>query len=241
MGSNMGSDMRSDMRSSISIKMILAFVLLALLAYGGGYMAFYGLQRFTLYSGPERDMKYMSASELQNELNVKGDIETVIHLLKKENVSSDILGIPIGSAERYYYVMPIGYQEDQKNQQYCVIAVSDPDDVSAVKGLMKKKPVPPDPNAPRFEFRGLLLDMSTDIYREFKAYLEDALSDKDSIHDILFHANVSNNLVPYVIYVKGGNDKDFLLPIIIGGACVVIGVGLIVLLAVLTYKKKHRY
>ena len=231
----------------MSIGKVLVFVLLALLAYVGVYMMIYGAERYMLYSGTERNYNLMSGSELQPNLNVKGDIETVIYLLHTETVSSDILGFPMGSVTRYYYVLPIGYQNNSDKQQYCTIAVSDPDDVAAVERLMKNTPVPLDPDAPRFEFRGMALDMPTEVYQKFKAYLESKYTNNDigvgefNMHDIIFGANVDYNLVPYTIFVKGKNDDNFMLPIGIGGACAILGIGLFILLAVRTYRKKHKY
>ena len=225
----------------MSIKRILAFVLLIILAYVGIYMVIYGAERYMLYSGTERDFNLMSGKELQSMLNVKGSIETVTKLLHEEEITSDILGFTVGHATQYYYVMPIGYQEDIRDQQYCVIAVSNPDDVSTVKGLMKPGPVPLDQNAPRFEFRGIALDMETEVYQKFKAYLQNELRSEDNIHDIIFGAKVDDNLVPYVIYVKSKKDTNFILPISVGGACAVLGIGLFILLAIRTYKKKHMY
>lgn len=226
----------------MSIKRIIAFVLLFLLAYIGVYMVIYGVGRYTLYSGPERDLDHMSSSELQPKLNVRGSIETVTHLLYTETVVSDILGIPIGSAMQYYYVMPIGYEKDHDKQRYCLIAVSGNDNITAVEKLMKDKPVPLDANAERFEFRGMSLSMSNELYQKFKAYLEGIYSDYEfNIHDIIFGANVNDNLVPYVIYVKGKNDSEFLMPLVVGGVCAVLGIGLFILLAIRTYRKAHMY
>lgn len=225
----------------MSIKRIIAFVLLVLLAYSGVYMLIYSAEQYMLYSGPERSFDFMSGSELQPNLNVKGSIETVTELLYTESVASDILGIPTGSSTQYYYALPIGYQEEPDKQQYCVIAVSDPVDAEAVGKLIKSDPAPHDPDSPRFEFRGMAMDMPDVIYQKFKEYLQDRYHDELSIHDMLFHANVDSNLIPYVIYVKGKNDSGFLTPMIVGGACAVLGIGLFILLAVLTYKKAHKY
>lgn len=224
----------------MSIKKILAFVLLLLLAYAGVYMAIYSAERYMLYSGTERNFEMMSGSELQPNLNVKGSIETVTHLLYTETVSSNILGIPIGSTKRYYYVLPVGYQADYNKQQYCVFAVSGSDNAAAVEELMKSRPVPPDSAAPRFEFQGISMDMSDEVYQQFKAYLQDEYHD-ESIHDFLLGANVDHNLVPYIIYVKGKNDNNLLTPIIVGGVCAVLGIGLFILLAIRTYRKAHMY
>ena len=223
----------------MSIKRIIAFVLLILLAYFGVYMVIYGYERYMLYSGPERDLDFMAGSELQPKLNVKGSVETVTKLLYTENVSSNIFGIPVGSAKRYYYAMPIGYREDSSTQQYCVIAVSDPDDVAAVEKLMKNEPAPLDPNAPRFEFRGISLDTPTEVYQSFKDYLQKYYYVPEV--NFYFYPNVDDNLIPYTIFVKGKNEDSLLTPIIIGGVCAVLGVGLFVLLAIRTYKKKHMY
>ena len=222
----------------MSIKSILAFALLLLLAYTGVYIVIYGFERYELYSGAERDFNLMSASELQPKLNLKGNIETVTYMLCTEVVTSDILGIPVGSATRYYYVLPIGYEEDFKNQKYCLIAVSDTKDAEALDKLKKSVPVPLDPNAPRFEFRGMSLDMPEDIYHKFQNYLYE---EYDTDFNIYMHANVSKNLVPYIIFVKGKNDENFLLPIIVGAVCAVVGAGLFILLAIRIYRKKHMY
>ena len=225
----------------MSIKKILAFVLLILLAYAGVYMTIFGAERYMLYSGTERSFDLISASELLPNMNVKGSIETVTHLLYTETVSSNIMGVPIGNTERYYYVLPIGYQADPDKQQYCVLAVSGSDDAAAVEKLIKNKPAPPDPDAPRFEFRGISMEMPKDVYKEFKAYLQGEYRDELDIHDLLFNANVDSNLAPYVIYVKGKKDTDFFTPIIVGGVCAVLGIGLFILLAIRTYKKAHMY
>lgn len=223
----------------MSIKRIIAFVLLVILAYAGVYMVIYGTERYVLYSGTERNFNTMSAQELQPNLNIKGSIETVMKMLYSENVSSDILGIPIGSTTRYYYVMPIGYQKNIKQQQYCLIAVSDPDDVAAVEKLMKDEPVPLDPNAPQFEFRGIALNTTTGMYLMFKDYLQKYYYVPEK--DFLSYPKVDNNLIPYTIHVKGKNEGSFTLPIIIGGVCAVLGVGLFILLAIRTYRKAHMY
>ena len=213
-------------------------MLLLLLTYSGGYIAVYQTVRYMLYSGTERDFNNMSAGELQPKLNLKGNIETVTAMICSETVTSDIFGIPVGKADRYYYAMPIGYKEDPKEQQYCVIAVSNPDDISAVEKLMKEEPVPLDPNAPRFEFRGMALDMPISVYTRFQDYLYKLY---DTEFNIYTHTNVSHNLVPYIIFVKGKNDDNLLAPIIIGGAVAVISATLFILLAVRTYKKIHMY
>lgn len=225
----------------MSIKRILAFVLLLILAYVGVYMVIYGVDRYTLYSGAERNFNMMSSSELQPKLNLKGDIQTVTKMLYRDTVTSEILGIPVGKATLFYYIMPIGYQENVDKQEYCLIAVSNPDDVTVVEKLMKDDAVPLDPDAPRFEFRGMALDIPTELYQRFKKYLQDKYYDEESIHDILYGANVDGNLVPYVIYVKSKNDENMILPIAVGGASAVLGVGLFILLAISTYKKAHMY
>ena len=103
---------------------------------------------------------------------------------------------------------------------------------------MKNEPVPLDPNAPRFEFRGIALDMSMDVYGKFQDYLHKVYNTEFNIY---VNANVSHNLVPYIIFVKGKKDDNFLAPIIAGVACAVIGTGLFILLAVRTYKRNHMY
>lgn len=202
-------------------------------------MAIFGFQRYMLYSGTEREFDLMSASELQSNLNLHGSIGKVTYMLHEEKVTSNILGIPVSETTQYYYVLPIENTGNEEDLPCCLIAVSDPDDVAAVERLMEKKGSTS--NAPRFEFRGLALDMTNDMYNKFKKYLQGEYGTGLEILDFLSPADVSDKLVPYVIYVKGKYDDNYVLPMAVGGGCFLVGTGLFVLMAVKIYKKRHKY
>ena len=223
----------------MSIRKIIVFVLLALLTYVGGHTAFFGFKQYAIYSGAERDMDNMSVNELQPKLIVTGHTQTVTKKLFVEQVQNNILGVPLGfGKERCYYAMPLGYQENPENQKYCVIAATDPDDIEQIEKLMKNSPQPNDPNAPSFEFRGVITDMSDMVFQLFREYLWNIY---DTEFNIYSHKNVSNNLVQYMIILSRDTAEKYLVLIIAGSVCAVVCAVLIVIIAVRTYKKKHYY
>ena len=220
----------------MSIRKIIVFVLLALLTYIGVYTAVFGLRQYSLYSGAERNMDYMSANELQPKLIVAGHTQTVTRKLYSDEVHNEIFGIPVGnSKERCYYVMPLGYEEKSENQKDCVIAATDPNDIEEIDKLLKNDPQPNDPNTPGFEFRGVIMDMSDAIFQLFRDYLWEVY---DTDFNIYSHKNVSDNLVQYTIFLSSDTADNYIVLIIAGGVCAVVGVALFVLLAVRTYRKK---
>lgn len=222
----------------MSIKKIILFVILILTAYAGGYTAIYGFINYQLYSATERSFDNKTETELLPHMNIKGSIDAVTYKLGSEAMTRDILGFKINTDdERHYYALPVGYSENPAKQQYCVIAVYRPEDVEAVESLMRKDPLPPDPDAPRFEFRGIVMNMTTDMLFSLRGYINGYFVHTLGIYGgTLYNANI----LPYTIFVKG-DDSDLLQPVIVGGAAFLISVSLFILLAVRTYKKKHMY
>lgn len=219
----------------MSIKRILAFVLLAVLVYGGGYVAIYGTRQYFQYSGAERAYNGLPTGQYQNMLNVTGSIDgtkRVTQLIFTEPVRKEVLGIPIGKQlERKYYILLLNPSEDKAQSKYCVIAATDPDDIKQLEALKNG-------TSSEFEFRGLMSDMPFTIHQVLTKRLQEIY---DTDFNIYVHKKVEKYIVPYTIYVKHGEDDDLLLPIIAGGAAALIGAAAIVLLAVNTYQNNHRY
>ena len=215
------------------------FILLALVIVAGGFFIYFGTVDYMLYSGPTRNFNYMADGDLRSNMLIEGDIETVVQLIGTEHVSHEILGIPIGkSTMRYYYALPLTYHIDLDRQRYCVIAVNGEDNKKALDALLKNRPVDRDPNAPRFEFKALVMDMLPSTYQELTNYLHTVY---DTDFNIYNHKNVKKNIVQYTIYVQSNDEKGGVMPIIVGAAMILGGIALTVLLAVATYRKNHRY
>lgn len=221
--------------SIMSIKRILAFVLLAILIYCGGYVAVFGVQQYFLYSGAERSFNYMTPEQYQNMLNVNGSIDgtkKVIRRIYHESVRKDILGLPIGKQlERKYYLLLLNPSEDKEYSKYCVIAATEPDAVEQLDALEEG-------GSATFEFRGLMRDMSYSIHTVLTDTLQGIY---DTEYNIYNHKKVEKYIIPYTIFVKSGEDNDLMLPIIAGGAAALVGTAAIVLLAINTYRKNHMY
>lgn len=224
----------------MTIKRIIAFVLLAVLIYGGVYITVFGLGEYMRFSGVERGF-CNRPEDLSDGLNIKGSIETVTERLGSEDITRTVLGIPIGGkARRYYYALPLGYAEDKEDQKYCVIAVVDDKDVEALNGLLKGSPAPSDPNAPRFEFRGLVKNSFLDVQTSLSNYLKDVYT-RDNLNPIPKLKNVNKYIAPYTIYVKTAVDDNYPITITIGLIAALVGTGLFIILAVRTYRKAHLY
>lgn len=219
----------------MSIKRIIAFVLLAILIYGGGYVAVYGARQYFQYSGAERAYNILPPEQYQNMLNVTGSIDgtkRVTQLIFTEPVRKEVLGIPIGKQlNRKYYILLLNPSEDINHRQYCVIAATNPDDIKQLDALK-------DGSSSEFDFRGLIGDMPFTIHQVLTKRLQEIY---DTDFNIYVHKKVEKYIVPYTIYIKHGEDDNLLLPIIAGGAAVLIGAAAIVLLAVNTYRKNHSY
>lgn len=224
----------------MTIKRIIAFVLLAVLIYGGVYITVFGFGEYMRFSRVERVFRG-KPEDLAHGLNIKGSVETVTEKLGSEDITRKILGIPIGGkAKRYFYALPLGYAEDKEDQKYCVIAVVDEKDVETLDGLLKSSPAPSDPNAPRFEFRGYVINSYLDVQTALSNYLKDVYT-RDSLIPIPKLKNVNKYIAPYTIYVKTAVDDNYPMTITIGLIAALIGAGLFVILAVRTYRKAHEY
>lgn len=224
---------------NMSIKKILLFVLLLLAAYIGVYITVFGIKGYLMYWGTERDLNIMNPGELQRNLNVKGSVETTLGELGRDHITNSVFGIPVGkNTLRYYFLIPLGYEEDIKEQKYAVLAADRPEDVELLKSLDKSLPAPLDPNAPRFEFSGIVMDITPTIRTNMYNKLWEIY---DTEFNIYTHKNVNGNLIPYTIYVKSGEERGNLTAIIVGGAVTLASLTAFIILAVATYKKKHRY
>lgn len=219
----------------MSIKRILAFVLLAILVYCGGYVGVYGVRNYFQYSGAERNYNTLQPGEYQDLLNVNGSLDgtkRVTHFIFTENVRREILGIPIGKQlQRKYYILLLNPAEDKEQHRYCVIASTDPDDIKQLDALESGV-------ATDLEFRGIMHDMPLAIHDIVTERLQEIY---DTDFNIYNHKKVEKYIVPYTIYIMHGEDDGLLVPIIAGGAAALIGAAGFVLLAVNTYRKNHRY
>lgn len=220
---------------TMSIKRILAFVFLAILIYGGGYVAVYGARNYFAFSGTERDFNTLTAGEYQDKLIVSGSLDSskrVTHFIFTEPVRREILGIPIGKElKRKYYILLLNPSEDKEQSRYCVIASDDPDDTKQLDALLNR-------SASELEFSGLIQDMPLTIHDIVTKRLQ---SIYDGDFNIYNHKKVEQYIVPYAIYIRHGENDDLLVPIIAGAAAALIGAAGFALLAVNTYRKNHNF
>lgn len=222
----------------MSLKQIALIAILILVILAGGYILFFGIAEFKLYSGRERDFNSLKANEFREELLVKGDIETVTSMLGSRSIENHLFDIKVSNSSAwYFYALPLEYQENKEDQKYCVIAVNKPEDIKAVQALLKNSPVPRDQNAPRFEFRGIVTKMRIDVYQQLTQSL---WSTYDTEFNSFTHKSVKQNIVEYTIYVRTGAEGG-IKTIIIGAAIMVAGGVPLALFCAKIYRKKNMY
>lgn len=222
----------------MTVKRILLLIILILVILAGGYITYFGINGYFKYSGRERDFNSLKGGDLHDDMLVKGEIPAVTAKLGKTSIDNDVFGIPVSKASAWhYYVYPLEYDNDITKRKYCVFAVSMPKDIAAADALITDKPDAVDPNKPRFEFRGIVIDINYDVHAKLTQYLWNIYDTDFNIHA---HANVSRYIEPYTIYVRT-DGAGGIKPIIIGAAMVLAGGVLLIVLCVATYRKNHRF
>lgn len=210
---------------------IFLFIILILVVLLGGYITYFGVNGYLKYTGRERDLSLLNSGDFHDDMLVKGEISRMSAYIGKTNIENEAFGIEVSKASAwYYYAFPLVYDEDIEMRKYCVIAVSDPKDITAADALLYNGGEP-------FEFRGIVMDNTFDVHHWLTAYLWGIY---DTDWNIYSHASVSRYMVPYTIYVRSGSAGK-VTPIYIGAAIVLVGGAGLIILSVNTYRKNHRF
>lgn len=221
------------------MKRIIAFVFLGLLIYAGGFVIYYSFRDLIINTTVPADISTITPEGFYTGLMVDGSVYQVLDEIRTETVQPKLLGIPVGKAiKQHYYVLPLG-----TSQKYMLLAVSDERDLEMIEQIKTKKPKERDPEAPALEIVGVAEEIPPLDQTELKYYLMAHLDLIGIGDDVFVRPNetlVANHVVPYIIYVKHPGSADY-VPLIIGIAMCVVGIGLVVLLIVRIKREKEYY
>lgn len=194
------------------MKRIIAFVLLGLAIYAGGFALVAGIQSAMEYSNKRiHDFNKMDAGDFRKNIRVEGNISKLRKYYLSEGSPGDsidemyidaprLFGIPLGNPRRVKrYLAEVGYAEEQSEKKFCIIAFCDENIERADNAYTNGEPV---------EFSGIIKN-------------SDMINAKNNNP---FIANPDKSVIPYVIYVMDTNGLyDSLPAIIVGAALIFIG------------------
>lgn len=221
------------------MKRIIAFVFLGLLIYAGGFVIYYSFADLKMNTTVPTDISTITPEGFYTGLVVDGSVYQVLDEIRTETVQPKLLGIPVGKAvKQHYYVLPFG-----TSQKYMLLAVSDERDLEIIERIKTKNPKERDPKAPALEIFGVVGEIPPLDQTELKYYLMahlDLIGIGDDVFVRPIETLVANHVVPYTIYVKHPGSADY-VPLIIGIAMCVVGIGLAALLIIRIKREKEYY
>ncbi len=241
------------------MKRIIAFVFLGLLIYAGGFVIYYSYTDLKINVTVPTDISNIAPGGVHTGLVVGGSVYQVLDEIYTETVQPRLFGIPVGEEiEQHYYVLPLG-----TSQMYMLIAVSDKRDLEMIERIKTSDPKERDPEAPVLEIIGVAEEIPpvgklSSLNAEeipsagkpsslnqalLRYYLMSRLDLIGIGNDVFVRPNetlVSGHIVPYTIYVKHPGGADY-VPLIVGIATCVVGLGLTALLIVRIQREKEYY
>lgn len=227
------------------MRRIIFIVLFAFIAYAGCYILVYGVRLYNEEAaGAYRNFNTLPPSEYGNGVKLKGEIRTLLGELGEDTVTAKILGAPIGaSVTRRYYILPIGYEEDTRDQKYCLIAFTNDEDAAIADSLCVRAPGDTAAGS-GVEFSGRAKDMGAYWRQELRQCIieDDKLSGLGVAAPLVRSAEVyDRHIVPYTIFVHRESDDNFPLIFSVGGALAAVGLCGVVLILARVYQEKHGY
>lgn len=212
------------------MKRIIAFVLLGLVIYAGGFILVHGIENAMKYSNDiTHDFNVMKPDDFGNNILVEGSVTELREYYLSENSPGDrisemykdppkIFGIPIGKQKRVKrYFAEVGYAEKEDDKIFCIITFVE-EDIEQADNVLK--------NGGTIEFSGIIKD-------------SDMINAKNNNPLI---NNPDSNIIPYVILVMDTDELFNPLPVIIAGTVLLaVGGGGVLLLILRIKHEKEGY
>lgn len=194
------------------MKRIIAFVLLGLVLYAGGFVLVEGLQNAMEYDNDQVfNFNEMDDGDFRENIRVEGSVSE----LRKYNLSEmspgdsidemyiespRLFGIPLGKPRRVKrYLAEVGHAEEKSEKKFCIIAFCD-ENIERADNIYE--------NGGTIEFSGIIKG-------------SDMINAKNNNPII---QNPDKDVIPYVIYVMNTDELFNPLPtIIVGAALILIG------------------
>lgn len=220
------------------MKRIIAFVLLGLLVYAGGFVIYYSASELKINSSAPADLNNVHPDNFYNGLVVDGEIYQVMEKINEKTTRPRLFGAPFGKATtQHFYILPL-----TKSDKFMLIAASDENDIQALENMLVREPRQRAVNDPVLNIIGVVEEVPFLEKNNLIAYLIEhpKLIGYNEVYMHPSEAAASNHIVPYIVYIKHPTGADY-APLIIGAAMCVVGIGLAVLLGLRIKSEKEGY
>ena len=115
----------------ITMKRIIAFVLLGLLIYAGGFVIYYAAIDLKINNSVPTDLESIRPNSVHTGLVAEGNVYQVLDVVYTDKHQPKLLGIPFGEAKvRYFYALPFGASD-----KFMLISASEQEDIEALERL----------------------------------------------------------------------------------------------------------
>lgn len=211
------------------MKRIIAFVLLGLCVYAGGFVIYYSYLDLKLNTAVPTDIDNIPEGGYYSGMVVSGSIYQVIG---KEMFTESVRTNSFGrETMRHYFNLPIGAQ-----QRYMMIAATNKDDLEAIKKLCIPEPRERAEGDPSLNFIGVVGEMPPQRISSFSQHLcnypnligYDIGSGLEGI-TFINEAAAKNRIVPFIIYIQHPKGVNY-IPLIVGIVMCVGSVTAVILL-----------
>lgn len=197
------------------MKRIIAFVLLGLFIYAGGFVIYYSYLDIKINTAVPTDIKNISAGGYHSGMVVNGSIYQVIgEELFTETVRTN--SFDPGTVQ-HYFNLPIGAQ-----QRYMMIVATDKNDLETIKKLCIPEPRERAEGDPSLNFIGIVGEMPPQRVSSFSQYLCNfpnliGYETGSGLEGFTYisEAAAKNRIVPYIIYIQHPKGVNY-IPLIVG-------------------------
>ncbi|MDE7229375.1 MAG: hypothetical protein K2N56_02740 [Oscillospiraceae bacterium] len=209
------------------MKRIIAFVLLGLLIYAGAYIIYYAASEMKIKNAVPIDINNINSGNVHTWTIVEGSIYQVMKEYKTEKTQPKMFGVPYGEPiEKHYYILPLG-----TSYMYIMLEASDEQDLEIIEQMRVVSPREYVSGGITLDVRCVAERMPKKDFDEVKTvFMKDTtLLGERPLVDYISEPDVTHHIIPYVLHIRHPQGDEH-IPLAIGIAVCVVGVGLTVLL-----------
>ena len=221
------------------MKRVIAFVFLGLLIYAGGFVIYYAAVDLRLNNSVPVDLEYIQPQNINTGLVAGGNVYQVIEEVYTKKHQPTLFGIPFGeTVTQHFYALPLG-----TSGKFMLISASDEKDIEALELLKTDKPRERGKNDPVLEVYGVMEEtapLENKRLKEFFLYDRPELIGYSADYPYRLETVADNHVVPFTFYIKHLRGADY-VPLIVGIAMCVVGLGLAALLIFKIKREREDY
>lgn len=221
------------------MKRIIAFVLLGLLIYAGGFVIYYSAIDLKINNSVPVNLAYISPNDIHTGLVAEGSVYQIIDEVYTDSHQPKMFGIPFGEEiVQHFYALPLGASD-----KYMLISASEKEDIEALEKLKTKEPKERGEDDPALEVFGIMEEtapLKNKIFKDFFLYDHPKLIGYSEYAPYRTETVADSHVVPYTLYIKHPRGTDY-IPLYIGIGMCVVGIGLAVLLILKIKGERESY